>query len=278
MSDQRSMQKDNWKTLARRALIGALALDLFFGIGFVITQHLPITPPTKPLIFLFNLNLEGNPPTWWQGTQLLLTGLCFLLLSAWFFQSQERVAPLRRLFMVCGLGFVYLSADEIGQIHEYLSRLLQSWHALNLLETYTLAALGKKVHRFHGGGLWILVFGVIGLVLLWKLWPQLKLAWKLWRREILLFASGFAVLVLAATVIETLGCFIPKEMVSFKIFEVGVEETLEAIGSSIVFFSAVSVLAKAASGILPGSVERPAEQTNVVELGEPTRPAEAAGE
>ena len=249
-------RKDNWALLPKRVLLGALCMDLFFAIAYSLTIWLPPTPTNKPLTFLFDLNGEGNVSAWWQGSQLLLVALGFFALALWFFQSDERVAPLRRLFFVGGLAFAYLSADEIGQVHENTSQLLQSWHWLNQVETKALAALGKKMHRLHGGSLWIPIFAIIGIALIWWLWPQLRLAWKLWHRQILLLAAGFGLLVFAAAVLESIGDLLPAGVAGVRMIEVGVEETLESIGSSIVLYSVVSVLAQAGAGVLPGSARR----------------------
>ncbi|MDR3686298.1 MAG: hypothetical protein P4L93_05000 [Coriobacteriia bacterium] len=248
-----SQPRDNWKLMPKRVLVGALIVDAFFAVMYSLTIWLPQTPSAKPLTFLFDMNGEGNVAAWWQGSQLLLIGLAFFALTLWFFQSDERVGPLRRLFFVSGLAFTYFSADEIGQVHENTSKLLQSWHALNLAEIRLLAALGHKMHKLHGGSLWIPLFAIIGIALIWWLWPQFRLAWSLWHREILLLVIGFGVLVFAATVIESMGDLIPKSMYALRLIEVGVEETLESLGSSIVLYSVVRVLARAGERVLPGS-------------------------
>jgi hypothetical protein len=247
-----SAEKDNWGLLPRRVLTAVLLVDAFFMVAYVVTQHLRVTPTTKPLIFLFDMNAEGNFSTWWQGIQLLLVGLVFLALTLWFFQGDERVAPLRRLFFVCGLAFAYFSADEIGQIHENASQMLQSWHWLNQVETKLFAAFGRRVHRFHGGSLWIPLFAIIGICLIVWLWPQFKLAWKSWRREILLLAVGFGVLVFGAVVIESLGDLIPKNATTLRVIEVAIEETFESVGCSVVLYSVMRVVARAGAGVLPG--------------------------
>jgi hypothetical protein len=152
-----------------------------------------------------------------------------------------------------GLAFTYLSADEVGQIHENLSKLLQSWHFLNLIEIRLLAALGHKVHKLHGGSLWIPLFAIIGVGLIWWLWPQFKLGWKLWHREILLLALGFGVLVFGAVVVESLGDLIPASARALRMVEVGVEESLELVGASIMFYAGARVLAAAGARLLPDS-------------------------
>lgn len=260
MTEPTAVPRDQWKLLPRRALILALGFDAFFALMYSLTIGLRQTPTAKPLTFLFNLNGEGNLAAWWQGSQLLLIGLTFFVLSAWFFQSDERVGPLRRLFFVVGLAFTYLSADEIGQAHESMSKVLQSWHALYLVEIRLLARLGHKMHKLHGGSIWIPLFLIVGIALVWWLWPQFKLAWRLWRKEILLLALGFGVLVFAATILESLGDFIPKGSEALRMVEVGFEETLESLGATIMFYSAVRVLAGAGARLLPATaVIEPAE-------------------
>lgn len=244
---------DNWALLPKRVLTIALSADIVLVVLFALTAPLPRTPAAKPLIFLFDLNGEGNVPAWFSGMQLLLIGLVFFVLALWFFQTDERVRPLRTLFLVGGLGFTYLSADEVGQIHENLSQLLQAWHWLNVVEIKLLARFGHKMHKLHGGSLWIPLFAVIGVGLIWWLWPQLRLAWKLWRREILLLALGFGVLTLGATVVESLGDLIPKTALLFRGIEVGVEESLELVGASVMLYAVTRILAAAGARLLPGA-------------------------
>jgi hypothetical protein len=231
-------------------LWGALVFDAILVLMYALTAPLTRTPTHKPLIFLFDLNGEGNIPAWFSGAQLLLVGLAFFALAAWFFQSDERVAPLRRLFFVAGLAFTWLSADEVGQIHENLSAMLQSWHPLNVLEIKLLAAMGKKVHKLHGGSIWIPIFALIGIGLVWWLWPQLKLAWKTWRAETLLLGVGFGLLVFGAVVVESLGDLIPKGATVLRLTEVGIEEGIELVGASIILYAVVRVVGAVAERLL----------------------------
>ena len=245
--------RDNWVSLPKKVLTIALCADGLLLLLYALTAPLPRTPAAKPLVFLFDLNGEGNAPAWFSGMQLLLIGLSCFALALWFFQDDERVAPLRRLFLAMGAGFTYLSADEIGQVHENLSQVLQAWHWLNQVETHALAALGRKMHRLHGGSIWIPLFAVIGVALLWWLWPQLKLAWKLWRREVLLLAVGFATLAVGAVIVESLGDLIPKAALAMRAVEVGVEEGLELVGASVMLYAVTRILAAAGARLLPAA-------------------------
>ena len=79
-------------------------------------------------------------------------------------------------------------------------------------------------------------------------------------------------LVFAATVIESMGDLIPASAVTLRMIEVGAEETLESVGSSIVLYSVVRVLAKAGAAALPGSASRAATAAAPAET--PDSPAE----
>lgn len=249
--------RDNWARLPKRVLTFALCVDALLLVLHSAVALMPIAPATRPLKFLFGLNGEGNVPAWYSGTQLLLVGLTFFLLAAWFFQSDERLAPLRRLFVVSGTVFTYLSADEVGQIHERISALIQSWHWLRMIEFRVLIALGRKAGRIHGGGIWIAFFALAGIALLWWLWPQIKLALRLWRRQFVLLGIGAAILVFGAVVIEMLGAAIPKGAVALRDIEVGVEETFETVGVTLILYAAVRVLSAAGARLLPGSTPDP---------------------
>jgi hypothetical protein len=245
--------RDNWSRLPKRVITLMLCIDALLLVLHSAVALMPIAPATRPLKFLFGLNGEGNVPAWYSGTQLLLVGLVFFALALWFFQSDERLAPLRKLFVVAGAVFTYLSADEVGQIHERMSALVQSWHWLRMIEYRALIAMGRKAGRIHGGGIWIPVFVVAGLALLWWLWPQIKLALKHWRREFALLGVGAAILVFGAVVIEMLGAAIPKDAMGLRDIEVGIEETFETVGVSVILYAVVRVLAAAGERVLPGS-------------------------
>jgi hypothetical protein len=265
-----AQSRDNWKLLPQRVLIGALALDALLVVAYVFTVGIKRSSPLRPLYNVFGLNGEGNIPAWYSGSQLLVFGLVCLVLASWIFASDDRIAPLRRLFVTVGLAAVYLSADEVGQVHERMSTIVQSWHALTTLELNLLAVVGIHRKEIHGGSVWIPLFAVFGIILLVWLWPQLKKAWALWRREFLLLGLGFGVLVFGATVVEVIG-ILTRSTFSTAI-EVGIEEMLEILGVSVMLYAAVRVLADAGGRLLPLSVTAP--QSAPIEAQPEASPAE----
>ena len=67
-------------TVPGRALKVVLTADalllVLYLIGLALATHI------HGLFFLLDLKSEGNPPTWWYGTQQFLVGMTFLLLAA----------------------------------------------------------------------------------------------------------------------------------------------------------------------------------------------------
>ena len=74
---------------------------------------------------------------------------------------------------------------------------------------------------------------------------------------IFLFGLGFAMLAFGGTVIETLGNYLPAASIQ-RLVEVGVEESIEMFGATVMLYSATRVLAQAGARLLPPSVTAPA--------------------
>jgi hypothetical protein len=64
----------------------------------------------------FDTHEEGNLPTWFSGGMLLGAGALFLLIAA---ARRAAGAAWTGRWAFLGAVFVYLSADEVGQIHEH---------------------------------------------------------------------------------------------------------------------------------------------------------------
>jgi hypothetical protein len=240
------LARDRWAALPKRALILFLSMDALLVVLHAVVTAFPQRPWNRPLKFLFGLNVESNIPTWYSSMQLLLIGLALLALTTWLLRSDERIAPLRTLFTVGGLGFVYLSADEAGRIHEQFSAIMQSWHWLRVAEMRVIPVFTKQGARYGGGSLWIPLFALIGIAFLIWMWPQIRLALRVWGHEIKWMFIGFGVLVFGAVVVEGLGTLIPKTAAVARAAEVGLEEGLEMVGATIILFGALSIVAAVA--------------------------------
>lgn len=66
----------------------------------------------------FNVDAETNLPSWYSSTLLAVAGLSALELGRRMIVER---APWRWHWTVIGLGFLYLSLDELVSLHEYLA-------------------------------------------------------------------------------------------------------------------------------------------------------------
>jgi len=104
-------------------IAGLLIFEVFLGI-----MHVAMTWPTDAdYIYytrrMFNLNREGNLPTWFSSMQFFLLGI--VLISSYFLDRQLR--PSKRsviIWIVCAAGAIFLSADEAARFHEWSGTLL----------------------------------------------------------------------------------------------------------------------------------------------------------
>ena len=188
--------------------------------------------------------------------QMFLVGLVLLTLASRLFAAEARVWPLRRLFFVAGLGFVFFSADEIGEIHEFLS----SWivrHVPLLMNTELRIARSLGFHHLTtrgGGGAWIAIYAVIGVVTLYLLAPQIRLARRIWLRQSRAFVVGFGTLFFGGAVIGVFGFFF-RQGSTGKYLETAVKQGVDFVGTSIALFAATWTLCLAAERLTRRSRE-----------------------
>ncbi len=216
--------------LALRFLAGLLATDVLLTVAYAVALIARL-PHLDPKVFaLFDLNAEANPAAFYSAAQLLLIGVMFFVLGSRLFENNDHVRRFRRLFMTFGVVFTYFAIDEGGEVHERLSRLL--------------ARLGFTVN-FHGGGTVLFFYALAGAVMLILISRSLVRAWRTWPRQSLVFVAGFAVAVAGGVVLEILSYAYFQGHLQHLI-EVGLEEFMEMIGFSVVFFSVAWILERAA--------------------------------
>ena len=174
-------------------------------------------PPFHHLRVWFDLDQEHTIASWFASSQLLGAAILFLFAAWWRrFDRLERL-----LYAAAGSGFLFLSADEAAMIHERITEFTVRYDV---------------VPRFRGGrGVWIFVYGAIGLGALLVFSRPLYAFLQRRRTAALLTAGGFATLVLGAVGIEAVGYYdVLKGPV-----QIAVEEGLELIGGSIIVCGAI---------------------------------------
>jgi hypothetical protein len=251
-----------WRRLPGRVLVGFLAADALL-VGLYAANVLAGTMGNRPLFDLFDLNMEANLPSWYSSMQLLLVAIVLLLLASPLLLRHPGVARLRRLWLVLGLGFVYLSADEGGVIHERLSQMTADAAKAKTSPIATLLrAVGIK-GAVRGGGLWILLYLAVGIVVLVLLAPLIGPALRTFRGPTLLFVAGFALMFAGGIVVEGVGDVMHFVRMAH-LLEVGIEEMLELAGVTVMLYSSVLVLSRAAASF---------EASPAAKAEEPERPA-----
>ena len=108
--------------------------------------------------------------------QLFLLALGFLMLASGFLPMRRRVWDLRRLWLVLGFAFMYMSMDEGGQFHERLRPVLMRLH-FNM--------------NYRNEKRWVFFYLLVAVVLVFVLRRQLLQAWRTLRTESLLFVARF---------------------------------------------------------------------------------------
>ena len=220
-----SVRRAAWKRVPARLFAFLLSADVFFVAVFALGVALGLTHTRA--FALVNLDVETNPPSWYSATQLFVTAIAYLMLGSRLLPQRRRASDVRRLWLVLGIGFTYLSLDEGAALHERMGRLLTRLD-FNL--------------SIHGGGQWIFFYVLLAVLLLIYVRKELFLAWRDWRPELVLFLVGFGILAaggVASEVVEWFGKFHGVA----KFAEIGVEEGLEMLGGSVLALGAYRVLA-----------------------------------
>ncbi|NNM06136.1 MAG: hypothetical protein HKO65_13690 [Gemmatimonadetes bacterium] len=137
----------------RRLIQVLIVLNFILLICYVLAFRV-LEIPSYTFNQWFDIDSEHNLPTYLSSLQLLIVAL----LSAW--RGEQRAsgdpAHLVRFYRVMAGGFLFLSVDEVAQIHEGL--------------TILMANLGVNSPFPGGFGIWILIYPLLALGLLLLVW------------------------------------------------------------------------------------------------------------
>jgi hypothetical protein len=216
------VQAAAWRALPARLLTFLLVCD--FALVAIFLALVFANMRRRVLFTAFDVGVEANIPTGYSAFQILLGGLIFLMLASRLVPQRSKVAELRRLWLVVGLGFVYLAFDEIAMVHERLPL----WR----LRVFNVPHVDP----------WMVTYLFVGVVLLLVLGKQILVVWRYWRAQVLLFFLGMAVYVSGGLVLEGVNYVVHfKGLVRY--IQMAFEEGFEMLGVTIVVFAATTVLA-----------------------------------
>lgn len=195
-----------------KVLLTLLTINFILAILYVgsqITQKLE-----EPL----NLDGEANVPAWYSGVQLLLIAFPAFIRGAQM--REENRASHWRIYMLIALGATFLSADEIGMIHESLRPIL-TYHVFGRVNYPD----GKDAIGLVVAG----VYGVVGLILFALFWKQ-AIAFLKEKPGRFWVLFGGAVFVFGAVFVDE---FMPY---AHPVYEHAVEELCELCGTTFVLY------------------------------------------
>jgi len=204
---------------ATKTFIWLIIIELIF-CAIYFTDFL-LNEPNWRIHELFNLDEEANIPAWFSTIQLFMIGLIAVLTA----QSQHyKSPPSKRGLTIFGLGFMYLSLDEGAVIHE---KLTYEFH------NHPWVPYFDGVH-----GIWIVVYGCIGIIVLLLLRRDIWAICKTLRREAVIFMVGMVIFLAGTGGSEAITYFyIDKTNPLVYAIEVVLEEFLEMLGASLLFYS-----------------------------------------
>jgi hypothetical protein len=225
-SDSADPQRAAWLALPKRLFLVLGAIDTFFILFYF--AGIAMGWNSSKLFELFNVDIEANLPSWYAGTQLFIVAIGYLVLGSRLVPDRRKTAVLRPLWLVLGIGFTVLSADEVGMLHERVG----NW------------MLRHKVFSFHYLDQWMVLYLIIAGLLLLIFGKQLIRACREWPLEALLFLLGFMVLASGGFAAEMMQ--ILRRYQGWRhLFLLGMEEWTEMLGVTILILPAYRILSYA---------------------------------
>lgn len=209
-------------------LVGTLlAVDLTLGALYL--ANAGVGKPSWFITRLLDLDGEGNLPTWYSSSQLLLLGV---LLGAFVMVGTDWRATRAWELMALPLLCVALSIDEVAQVHEWLGD-----------KSDMLFATGNRAESWlPRTGLWFLILGLPFVLLVARLWhgfmPSLRERPRVVRRLL----AGFVIYTGSAVGLEALSNLVTSGS-ALSTIQIAAEEVGEMLGVTLLVWAAGDLLA-----------------------------------
>ncbi len=214
----------NLRAAARRLLIGLMLVEV--GLVVINLAHYATGFPLKIVHRWFYLDGENGFAAWFSAAQILLIGVCFLMLGL----LADRRLRLNRFFLLLAGGFVFLSMDESIAFHENASTILMH----NLLGQKPGDALGIAV----------IAYPVAALILAAFNWRSIVVCLQRFRGPSLWLGAGTAIYILGAAGIEVVSYdFAARDPANLLyLVQVSAEEFLEMVGCTVILLGSLALL------------------------------------
>lgn len=181
------------------------------------------------LLRFFDVNSEGNLPSWYSSTQLLLLGI-LLAIFAWHNFKKNLIAS----WLLCFLAglFLFLSLDEASEIHERIGGLTD----------FLLPNADRSSTAFGVTGIWTFVIGIPTFLFLAVLFLKLKPYFHKTPTVLWKYFIGLTLFMLGAIGIETATNFIADKGYIFAAGVLHFEELFEMMGITTMVWATASLL------------------------------------
>ncbi len=232
----------------RRIAIFFFAADLFLLCAYLVF-FLHGNPVGNDSPGLFDLDLEGNLPSWYSSMKLLSVGLCAFFYGRLIYLS-DRLAG--ALILICAVVFAYLSMDEGSAIHERIG------DKLDLLLTGGVGAAGTA---FKITGTWMLFLApplfaalIAGVIFLRK---RLSIPTGVFVKAVL----GIVIFIVSAGPEDIILNYVSGAGATF---QVAVEEYGEMMGVTLILWAVMTLLARQNAAVVSGAAAPAREPAHAV--------------
>jgi hypothetical protein len=203
--------------LHQRLLAGLIAFEVMLMVVYAIYPSLGSSSRRIGDAF-FDLDEEGNIPSWFSSAQLLSIGVLM-----WCVASLQAAGgrPSRLSLFVIGGCFVFFSMDEAIVIHERLKTYFE----------------GDDNYRA-----WMMIYVVIGAAIFLATRRDVLATWHLYRRPALLMIAALGLVVLGGLGLEIVDVEVTDphpEKTFLNRSAVMLEEWLEMLGATIILYAVI---------------------------------------
>lgn len=209
-------------------LFWILACLIAVNLLILLLKHYSNSDIPVSIYNLFNFDREANVPSLFSVLLLLFSGFAFLLNRS--FENNEK---LFKGWTIISALFFYLSIDEGSQIHE------------SIMDVIKIFYTGSGVFYF----VWVIPAIIAVIILFFLLYKFFSLLPKTFKKQIL---TGISIYLAGAIGMEMVGGFFVSNFGDGSIIYpliIVVEESLEIIGSIVIFMAGINNLKKLSNDI-----------------------------
>ena len=200
-----------------------LIIDLAICAAFILNFALG-----GPFLRFFDLDGEGNLPSWYSSSKLLLIAI---LLAALTYSTFSWESKSSWILAFLAAAFLFLSADKGAQIHEWIN-----------FQSDALLPDGTRVGTpFAKSGIWMFTVGLPAAAVIFGALYRFRAQLRQTPRVFMLYILGFAVFFAGAVGVEMLATMARDAGPGWYTVQVTAEEFMEMTGATLLLWAAVEL-------------------------------------